>query len=202
LKAEKNNLYTTFDNLLPRKAKEILLGQKGITIWLTGLSGSGKTTIGQYLEQKLHTNKVITKLLDGDNIRVGINNNLGFSEEDRHENIRRIAEVSKLFVESGIVTINCFVSPTIASRENARKIIGEKDFIEVFIDTSLEECEKRDVKGLYKKAREGQIKDFTGISSPYEPPLNPSIIIKTFNCSIEDCGEELYKFILLSKIKI
>ncbi len=201
MKPEKNNLYTTFDNLLPRKAKESLLGQQGITIWLTGLSGSGKTTIAKYLEKKLHANGIITKLLDGDNIRVGINNNLGFSEEDRFENIRRIAEVSKLFVECGIVTINCFVSPTIASRNNAKKIIGESDFIEVFIDTSLEECEKRDVKGLYKKARKGQIKDFTGISSPYESPLDPAYVIKTFNKTIEECGEELYKFVL-PKIKL
>ena len=173
-----------------------MLGHNGKTIWLTGLSGSGKTTIAKYLEKKLHVNSIITKLLDGDNIRVGINNNLGFSEEDRFENIRRIAEVSKLFVECGIVTINCFVSPTIESRNNAKKIIGESDFIEVFIDTSLEECEKRDVKGLYKKARKGEIKDFTGISAPYEPPSSPSIVIKTLNRNIDECGEELFKFVL------
>jgi len=196
LKAEKNNLYTTFDDLLTRKSKESMLGHNGKTIWLTGLSGSGKTTIAKYLEKKLHANSIITKLLDGDNIRVGINNNLGFSEEDRFENIRRIAEVSKLFVECGIVTINCFVSPTIASRNNAKKIIGDSDFIEVFIDTSLEECEKRDVKGLYKKARKGEIKDFTGISAPYEPPSSPSIVIKTLNRNIDECGEELFKFVL------
>ena len=196
MKAEKNNLYTTFDDLLTRKSKESMLGHNGKTIWLTGLSGSGKTTIAKYLEKKLHANSIITKLLDGDNIRVGINNNLGFSEEDRFENIRRIAEVSKLFVECGIVTINCFVSPTIESRNNAKKIIGESDFIEVFIDTSLEECEKRDVKGLYKKARKGEIKDFTGISAPYEPPSSPSIVIKTLNKNIDECGEELFKFVL------
>lgn len=200
MKAEKNNLFTTFDELLPRSAKENLLGQKGKTIWLTGLSGSGKTTIALYLEKKLHANRIITKLLDGDNIRTGINNNLGFSQDERDENIRRIAEVSKLFVECGIVTINCFVSPTINSREKAKKIIGEDNFIEVFIDTSLEECEKRDVKGLYKKARKGEIKNFTGISAPYEAPLNPSISISTFNQKIEDCGEELFKFVL-PKIK-
>ena len=196
MKEENNNLYTTFDDLLPRKSKESMLGHSGKTIWLTGLSGSGKTTIAKYLEKKLHANSIITKLLDGDNIRVGINNNLGFSEEDRFENIRRIAEVSKLFVECGIVTINCFVSPTITSRNNAKKIIGESDFIEVFIDTSLEECEKRDVKGLYKKARKGEIKDFTGISAPYEPPSSPSIVIKTLNRNIDECGEELFKFVL------
>ncbi len=195
LKAEKNNLYTTFDNLIPRESKEMLLNQRGMTIWLTGLSGSGKTTIAQFLEKKLLENNIITKLLDGDNIRVGINNNLGFSAEDRKENIRRIAEVSKLFVECGIVTINCFISPTIIARENAKNIIGKADFIEVFVNTSLEEFEKRYVKGLYKKARKGLIKDFTGITSPYEPPLNPSITIKTLNRTIENCGQELYKFV-------
>ncbi len=168
---------------------------------MTGLSGSGKTTIGLFLEKKLHENGIITKLLDGDNIRVGINNNLRFSEKDRTENIRRIAEVSKLFVECGIVTINCFVSPTNSSREMAKLIIGDSDFLEIFIDTSIEECEKRDVKGLYKKARRGEIKDFTGISAPFERPADPSLIIETFNRSIKQSGEELYKFVL-PKIKL
>ena len=193
MKAEKNNLFTTFDELLPRSAKENLLGQKGKTIWLTGLSGSGKTTIALYLEKKLHANRIITKLLDGDNIRTGINNNLGFSQDERDENIRRIAEVSKLFVECGIVTINCFVSPTINSREKAKKIIGEDNFIEVFIDTSLEECEKRDVKGLYKKARAGEIKGFTGLDAPFESPINPDIEIKTKDLSIEESVDILFK---------
>ena len=133
LKAEKNNLYTSFDQILPRDAKENLLNQRGLTIWMTGLSGSGKTTIGIFLEKKLHEKGIITKILDGDNIRVGINKNLRFSEKDRIENIRRIAEVSKLFVECGIVSINCFVSPTNSLRKMARSIIGENAFLEIFI---------------------------------------------------------------------
>ena len=196
LKAEKNNLYTTFDNLIPRSSKEKLLNQKGMTIWVTGLSGSGKTTIAQSLEKKLHKKNIITKLLDGDNIRVGINNNLGFSDKDREENIRRIAEVSKLFVECGIVTINCFVSPTIGARENAKNIIGKADFIEVFVETSLEECEKRDVKGLYAKAKKGLIPNFTGISAGFDKPNNSDIVINTTKQTIKQSGDKLFDFIL------
>lgn len=167
---------------------------------MTGLSGSGKSTIAIELERKLQSNGFFCQLLDGDNVRTGINNNLGFSENDRHENIRRIAEVSKLFLNNGIICINCFVSPTREVRELARSIIGEKDFVEVFINTPLEICEKRDVKGLYKKARAGEIKDFTGINAPFESPINPSLEIRTENKSIEQNVNELYEFIL-NKIK-
>ena len=200
LKAEKNNLFTSFDEILSKKQKENNLNQRGISLWLTGLSGAGKTSIGNYLEKKLFQNSIITAFLDGDNIRTGINNNLTFSEIDRIENIRRIAEVSKLFNSSAVVTINCFVSPFKSSRELAKQIIGKENFFEIFIDTPISECERRDVKGLYKKARAGEIKNFTGISSPFEPPLNPALTISTFEKSIEKSGDELFNYIL-PKIK-
>lgn len=190
------NIHTTFDQILTRKDKEVLLNQKGVAIWLTGLSGSGKTTIAAHVEKMLYKKKLLTQVLDGDNIRSGINNNLGFSEEDRVENIRRISEVVKLFVNCGIITLASFVSPTKKIRSQAKNIIGEKDFIEVYISTSLAECENRDVKGLYKKARNGEIKNFTGIDSPYEAPENADIVIQTENKTIEECSKELYHFIL------
>lgn len=179
-----SHIYPT-DKILQRFDKEKLLGQKGIAIWFTGLSGSGKTTIAIALEKALHAQGKLTQVLDGDNIRAGINNNLGFTETDRLENIRRIAEVTKLFVQSGIVTICCFVSPTEEIRALAKKIIGEQDFVEVYVNTPLEICEQRDVKGLYAKARKGEIADFTGINSPFEAPLNPTIELKTNELSIE-----------------
>lgn len=191
MKDEGNNIYSVFDEIIQRDEKEQMLGQHSRVIWMTGLSGSGKTTIAKGLERKLHSKGILTQLLDGDNVRTGINNNLGFSEEDRTENIRRIAEVSKLFKECGIVTINSFVSPTIAIREQAKAIIGASDFIEVFINTPLEECEKRDVKGLYARARKGEVKNFTGISAPFEPPVD-GISISTVGRSVEECVEELY----------
>jgi adenylylsulfate kinase len=168
------NLFPT-DKILQRADKERLLDQKGIAVWFTGLSGSGKTTIAIALEKELHSKGLLTQILDGDNIRTGINNNLGFSDADRIENIRRIAEVTKLFVNSGIITICCFVSPTEEIRNNAKNIIGTKDFIEIFVNTPIEICEQRDVKGLYAKARKGEIKDFTGITAPFERPLKPAI---------------------------
>lgn len=195
MKNEGRNIYSVFDELLPRSAKERLLNQKAKVLWLTGLSGSGKTTIAKHLEKELHKEGFLTQLLDGDNIRTGINNNLGFSEADRTENIRRIAEVSRLFLNCGVITINSFVSPTIAIRKQAKDIIGEEDFIEVFIDTPLEICEQRDVKGLYKKARAGEIKDFTGISSPFENPKNPDIIVKTENKSVEESAKEILNYL-------
>ena len=155
-------------------------------IWFTGLSGSGKSTIAIALERELHKRGLLCRILDGDNIRSGINNNLGFSEADRTENIRRIAEVSKLFVDCGIVTIAAFISPTRAIRQMAREIIGKDDFLEVYVSTPLEECEKRDVKGLYKKARKGEIRDFTGISAPFEAPLHPFLEIDTSCHSLEE----------------
>lgn len=196
MREEQNNIFSVFDELLPREEKEKLLKQHGKVIWMTGLSGSGKTTLAKYLEKKLHKAGYLTQVLDGDNIRTGINNNLTFSAEDRKENIRRIAEVSKLFVNCGVITINSFVSPTEEIRNQARQIIGADDFVEVFVNTPLAECEKRDVKGLYAKARKGEIKNFTGIDAPFEHPENPALEIKTEHKTIEESGEELLTFIL------
>lgn len=195
MKNEGDNIFSVFDEILPREVKESLLNQRAKVLWLTGLSGSGKTSIAKQLEKELHKKCYLTQLLDGDNIRTGINNNLGFSEEDRIENIRRIAEVSKLFLNCGVISINCFVSPTKAIRKQAKDIIGEKDFIEIFIDTPLDVCEKRDVKGLYKKARNGEIKDFTGISAPFEEP-EKAITIKTVGYSVEESAEQILKQII------
>jgi adenylylsulfate kinase len=189
------NIHTTFERILQRKDKEALLGQRGIVVWMTGLSGSGKTTIAVELEKMLAGKGVLTQVLDGDNVRAGINNNLGFSEEDRKENIRRIAEVSKLFVDCGIVTINCFVSPTKDIRQQAKDILGQ-DMVEVFINTPFEECEKRDVKGLYAKARAGQIKNFTGLDAPFEAPENPFSDITTVGRSVEECTQKIYNAVL------
>ena len=194
------NLYSTKDSLLSRKDKEKLLNQKGICVWLTGLSGSGKTTIANFVSRQLHNGGVYTQVLDGDNIRLGINKNLSFSDQDRKENIRRIAEVAKLFVEAGVVTFCCFVSPTREMRKLAKNVIGENDFFEVFISTNLETCETRDVKGLYKKARRGEIKDFTGVSSPFESPENPDLVLNTEDKSINEIGNTLIN-VLNNKLK-
>ena len=180
------NIYPIFEKMLQRKDREALLKQKGIMIWFTGLSGSGKSTLAIALERDLYKQGILCRILDGDNIRSGINNNLGFSEADRTENIRRIAEVSKLFVDCGIVTIAAFISPTHAIRRMASEIIGEDDFLEVYVSTPIEECERRDVKGLYAKARRGEIKEFTGISSPFEAPEHPFISIDTSRQSLAD----------------
>ena len=180
------NIYPIFEKMLQRKDREALLKQKGIMIWFTGLSGSGKSTLAIALERELYKQGILCRILDGDNIRSGINNNLGFSEADRTENIRRIAEVSKLFVDCGIVTIAAFPSPTHAIRRMASEIIGEDDFLEVYVSTPIEECERRDVKGLYAKARRGEIKEFTGISSPFEAPEHPFISIDTSRQSLAD----------------
>ena len=200
MKEIKGNLFPIFDDILQREDKEILLQQNAKVIWMTGLSGSGKTTIAKGVERYLHSKGILNQLLDGDNIRVGISNNLAFSNEDRVENIRRIAEVSKLFMNCGVVTLNCFVSPTIEIREIAKAIIGPKNFIEVYINASIETCENRDVKGLYKKARKGEIKNFTGISAPFEAPENPDIEINTSELSIDDSVRKVLDYIL-PKIK-
>ena len=180
------NIYPIFEKMLQRKDREALLKQKGIMIWFTGLSGSGKSTLAIALEGELYKQGILCRILDGDNIRSGINNNLGFSEADRTENIRRIAEVSKLFVDCGIVTIAAIISPTHAIRRMASEIIGEDDFLEVYVSTPIEECERRDVKGLSAKARRGEIKEFTGISSPFEAPEHPFISIDTSRQSLAD----------------
>jgi len=190
------NIHPIFDKILGRGEKESFLNQRSKVLWFTGLSGSGKSTIAEHLEKKLFNEGYFIQLLDGDNIRTGINKNLGFSIEDRNENIRRISEVSKLFLNAGVICLNSFVSPTIEIRNAAKEIIGEKDFIEVFINTPLEICEQRDVKGLYKKARAGEIKGFTGIDSPYEAPVNPDVEIKTENQSIEESVDQVYNKII------
>ena len=196
MKDNKNNIHPVFDKILNRPDKEKLLKQHSRVIWLTGLSGAGKTTIGRHIEMELNKRGYLTQVLDGDNIRTGINNNLGFSEADRHENIRRIAEVSKLFMNCGIICINSFISPTRKIRNMAREIIGPDNFIEVYINAPLEVCESRDVKGLYQKAREGKIKNFTGIDAPFEPPINPDIELKTNELSVEESTKKALDFIL------
>lgn len=193
---ENNNIYPIFDRMLSRSDKESLLGQKGIMVWFTGLSGSGKSTVAIALERELHKRGILCRILDGDNIRSGINNNLGFTEADRIENIRRIAEVSKLFVDTGIVTIAAFISPNNDIRKMAADIIGKDDFIEVYVNTPLEVCEQRDVKGLYTRARKGEVKNFTGISAPFEAPENPALTLDTSVLSLEESVNRLLNLIL------
>ena len=190
------NIYPIYDQMMSREDKEQLLGQRGLMVWFTGLSGSGKSTVAMSVERELHKRGILCRILDGDNIRSGINNNLGFSQEDRMENIRRIAEVGKLFVHTGIVTLACFVSPTEDIREMARGIIGSEDFKEVFVSTPLEECERRDVKGLYARARRGEVKDFTGISAPFEAPAHPALSIDTSRLSLEESTMAVVEMIL------
>ena len=165
-------------------------------IWFTGLSGSGKSTVAIALERELHKRGLLCRILDGDNIRCGINNNLGFSPADRVENIRRIAEVGKLFVDTGIITIAAFISPNNDLREMAAKIIGKDNFVEVYISTPIEVCEQRDVKGLYAKARRGEIKDFTGVSAPFEAPQSPDLELDTSSLSLEESVNSLLSYIL------
>lgn len=182
--------------MLSRQDKEELLKQHRVMIWFTGLSGSGKSTIAIALERELHKRGLLCRILDGDNIRSGINNNLGFTEADRIENIRRIAEVSKLFVDTGIITIAAFISPSNDIREMAANIIGKDDFLEVYVSTPIEECERRDVKGLYAKARRGEIKNFTGISAPFEAPAQPALVLDTSALSLEESVNKLLELIL------
>ncbi|TDI64430.1 MAG: adenylyl-sulfate kinase [Bacteroidetes bacterium] len=190
------HIYPIFDTLLKREQKEKLNQQRAVVIWMVGLSGSGKSTLARSLENNLFEMGHLTKLLDGDNLRSGINSNLGFTDEDRTENIRRAAEVSKLFADCGIVTICSLISPTAAIRSMAREVIGEELFYEVFINCPLEVCEQRDVKGLYAKARKGEIKKFTGIDAPFENPIEPSLEIRTDLHSIEECQAQLLDEIL------
>lgn len=193
---EDNHIYPIFDRMLGRKDKEEMLKQHSVMIWFTGLSGSGKSTVAIALERELHKRGLLCRILDGDNIRSGINNNLGFSEADRVENIRRIAEVGKLFIDSGIITIAAFISPNNDIREMASNIIGKEDFLEVFVNTPLEVCEERDVKGLYAKARKGEIKNFTGISAPFEAPEHPALLLDTSKLSLEESVNKLLELIL------
>lgn len=199
--SESTNIYPIFDRMLGRQDKESLLRQHSVMIWFTGLSGSGKSTIAIALERELHKRGLLCRILDGDNIRTGINNNLGFSEADRVENIRRIAEVSKLFIQTGIITIAAFISPSNEIREMAASIIGKEDFLEIYVNTPIEECERRDVKGLYAKARRGEIKDFTGVSAPFEAPLHPALSLDTSVLTVEESVNRLLDLIL-PKVKI
>jgi len=191
------------NSTISRQNLESLRGHKGMVLWFTGLSGSGKSTLANSLNEALHAKKISTYLLDGDNIRHGLCKDLGFSDEDREENIRRIGEVASLFMNAGIVTITAFVSPFKSDREKVRKIIG-KDFIEIFCSANLDVCEKRDTKGLYKKARLGEINNFTGISSPYEIPSDPEIIVETglidLNASVRQIMKYLFEKELLNSI--
>lgn len=193
---ENNHIYPIFDRMQTRQDKENLLKQRSVMIWFTGLSGSGKSTIAIALERELHKRGMLCRILDGDNIRSGINNNLGFTEADRVENIRRIAEVSRLFIDTGIITIAAFISPNNDIREMAANIIGQDDFLEVYVSTPLEECERRDVKGLYAKARKGEIKNFTGISAPFEAPVHPALTLDTSVLSLEEAVRQLLELIL------
>ena len=178
------HIHPIFEEMVSRADREAKLNQHSRVLWLTGLSGSGKSTIALAVEKELMNLGYFAQILDGDNIRNGICNNLGFSEADRLENIRRIAEVAKLYVHSGIIAICSFISPTRQIRANAKSIIGQDDFVEIFVDTPLEICESRDVKGLYRLARAGKIKHFTGIDSPYEHPLKPDVHLQTEQVSI------------------
>jgi adenylylsulfate kinase len=190
-----SNIFPVFDRTLQQDDKERLLNQRAQVFWFTGLSGSGKSTLAIEVEKRLYNKGYLTHLLDGDNIRSGLNGDLGFSEKDRTENIRRIAEVAKLFTDAGIIVLTSFVSPTLAIREQAKQIITSEKYHEIFVNASLEVCEKRDVKGLYKKARAGEILNFTGIHQPFEPSINPFLEVKTDQLSINESTD-----LILSKI--
>ena len=196
---ENNNIYPIFDRMMTRADKENLLGQHSVMVWFTGLSGSGKSTVAIAVERELQRRGLLCRILDGDNIRSGINNNLGFSEADRVENIRRIAEVGKLFVDTGIITLAAFISPNNALRRMAADIIGAEDFLEVYVSTPLEVCERRDVKGLYAKARRGEIKEFTGVSAPFEVPEHPALSLDTSSLTVEESVEKVLGLILNHK---
>lgn len=185
---------------IDRQMRETMNGHKSTILWFTGLSGSGKSTLAHAVEDKLHRLQCRTYVLDGDNIRHGLCNDLGFSDEDRVENIRRIGEVSKLFTEAGVIAMTAFISPFRADRERVRKLVKDGDFIEIYCKASLDVCEQRDVKGLYKKARAGEIKAFTGISSPYEAPENPEIVIETGADPLEKCADQVLDFLRVRKI--
>lgn len=195
------------NNIIPhdfhisKEDRQKMKSHSSFVVWFTGLSGSGKSTLANIVEKKLFDSGIHTFSLDGDNIRKGLNNNLGFSKEDRRENLRRISEVAKLFVDSGTVIIASFISPLKTDREIIKEIIGRENFVEVFVNTPLEVCEARDVKGLYKKARAGEIKDFTGIDAPYEAPENPDIEVKTDEEEAERSAERIVVF-LKKKLEI
>lgn len=190
------NIYPIFDRMLSRAEKEELLNQRGILIWFEGLSGSGKSTLAIAIERELHQRGMLCRILDGDNIRSGINSNLSFSAEDRKENLRRIAEIGKLFVDTGVITLAAFITPEEEMRQMVRNIVGNDDFVEVYVSTSLEKCEQRDVKGLYKKARAGEIQHFTGISAPFDVPSSADLVINTGEKSLKESVDEVLDFVL------
>jgi adenylylsulfate kinase len=191
----KSKNITWHESQVGRRDREAIVGQRGVTIWLTGLSGSGKSTVAIAAERELINIGRHAFVLDGDNIRHGLNNNLGFSPEDRTENIRRIGEVSKLFTEAGVIVFASFISPYRSDRDAVRALMGAGDFVEVFVDASLDTCEQRDVKGLYKKARAGEIPEFTGISAPYEAPNSPELVLDTNRQTVEESVAELVEFL-------
>lgn len=196
---EATNIYPIYEKMMTRSDKEQLLGQRGVMVWFTGLSGSGKSTVALGVERELHKRGILCRILDGDNIRSGINKNLGFSADDRKENIRRIAEIGKLFVDTGVVTLSAFISPTNEFRRMASEIIGADDFREVYVSTPLEVCEQRDVKGLYARARRGEIKDFTGVSAPFEVPEHPALTLDTSVLTLEESVNKVLELILNNK---
>ncbi len=192
-----SNLYPTHDKIVSRAAKESLLRQRGQVLWFYGLSGSGKSTIAQALDRKLHEDGRLTKALDGDNVRGGLNSNLGFSDEDRAENIRRVAEAAKLFVEAGVIVLASFITPTAELRQQAEKIIGQDDLTLVYTKASFEACQQRDPKGLYAKVAAGQVKQFTGKDSGFEEPSidSPDVIIDTEAMDLDRCVEMAHALI-------
>ena len=189
------NIYPTFDRMLTREEHESLTGTRGVMLWFTGLSGSGKSTLAIALEHELARRGLQSRLLDGDNLRTGVNAGLGFSAEDRLENVRRTACVGRLFVDTGIITMAALVSPTNDLREMARTIIGPADFREIYVATPLDECERRDVKGLYARARRGEVKDFTGISAPFEAPEHPDLVLDTTVLTIDQSIARLLRLL-------
>ena len=193
MKEKKATNVTWHEHKVTKEEREALLKQKGMVLWFTGLSGSGKSTVANEVAYQLYQMGKLTYVLDGDNIRHGLNKNLGFSPEDRNENIRRISEVANLFADAGVIAITAFISPYRKYRNFCRKLVGDRRFVEIFCRASLETCEKRDPKGLYKKAREGIIKDFTGVNAPYEEPENPELIVDTDKETVEESAEKVMK---------
>ncbi|MEI7028404.1 adenylyl-sulfate kinase [Paenibacillus sp. y28] len=182
-------------NTITKTDRQLLNGHKSCVLWFTGLSGSGKSTLANEVEKQLYAANIRTYILDGDNVRHGLNNNLGFSPEDRKENVRRISEVCKLFVDAGLFVLSAFISPYKEDRDSARHLFNESEFIEVFVKCDLDICEARDVKGMYKKARAGEIKEFTGISAPYEAPVKPELVIETDKQTIEDSVQQIISYL-------
>ncbi len=196
MKQQKATNVTWHSHAIKREERESLLQQKGVVLWFTGLSGSGKSTIANEVAYKLHSMEKLSYTLDGDNIRHGLNKNLGFSPEDRKENIRRISEVTNLFLDAGLIILTAFISPYRVDRNFCRELVGKSRFIEIYVKASLDTCENRDPKNLYKKARAGEIKEFTGINAPYEAPENPELVIDTDKCNVEESVD-----LVLNKLK-